>query len=91
MIQVNIHEIKARLSEYLAAVAKGETVIIARRNVPVAELKPIAPSRKTPRLIGQGPGQEGYELPDSFWEPLPDNLLKVFNGETVDSVLGSKT
>jgi len=90
MIQANIHEIKARLSEYLSAVEQGETVIIARRNVPVAELKPITPPRNTPRSIGQGPGQEGYELPDSFWEPLPDNLLKGFNGETVDSTRDSK-
>jgi prevent-host-death family protein len=40
-ITVDIHEVKARLSEYVAAVERGETVIIARRNVAVAELRPI--------------------------------------------------
>ena len=81
MIQVNIHEIKARLSEYLAAVSRGETVIIARRNVPVAELRPVKPAATERRHVGQGPREEGYELPDSFWEPLPDELVSAFSGD----------
>ena len=80
MIQVNVHEIKAKLSGYLAAVARGERVVIARRNVPVAELIPITPPRTVPRPLGQGPREEGYELPDAFWEPLPDGLAAAFNG-----------
>jgi prevent-host-death family protein len=84
MIQANIHEIKSKLSEYLAAVSKGETVIIARRNVPIAEIKPIAATRKTPRPLGQGPREDNYELPESFWEPLPEELLEAFGGENSD-------
>ncbi len=38
MKTVNVHEAKAHLSEYLAAVERGETIIIARRNEPVAKL-----------------------------------------------------
>ena len=80
MIQANIHEIKSKLSEYLAAVMKGETVIIARRNVPIAEIKPIAAGRKTDRPIGQGPYEKDYQLPEAFWEPLPEELLEAFGG-----------
>ena len=80
MIQANIHEIKSKLSEYLAAVMKGETVIIARRNVPIAEIKPIAARRKTDRPIGQGPSETDYQLPEAFWEPLPEELLEAFGG-----------
>ena len=36
MIIVNLHEAKAKLSEYAAAVERGEAVLLARRNVPVA-------------------------------------------------------
>ncbi len=81
MIQANIHEIKSRLSEYLDAVLNGETVIIARRNVPIAEIKPITATRKSPRQLGQGPKEDKYELPESFWEPLPEELLDAFGGE----------
>lgn len=87
MITANIHEAKAKLSEYLAAVERGETVVICRRNTPVAEIKPVAKPRREPRPIGLGPREEGYELPDGFWEPLPDELLKTFNGETPDPYL----
>lgn len=81
MIQANIHEMKAKLSDYLAAALRGERVVIARRNVPVAELVPIATPSPEPRPIGQGPLEEGYELPDTFWEPLPDALLAAFAGQ----------
>ncbi|MDD5387708.1 MAG: type II toxin-antitoxin system prevent-host-death family antitoxin [Gallionellaceae bacterium] len=84
MQTINIHEAKAKLSEYLAAVEAGETVVICRRNVPVAEIVPIRQPRKEPRPIGLGPYEEGYEIPASFFEPLPDELLKAFNGELPD-------
>jgi prevent-host-death family protein len=64
MIQFNTHELKARLSNYLAAALRGERVVIARRNMPVAELKPIAASRSAPWPLGQRPREDGYELPE---------------------------
>jgi prevent-host-death family protein len=42
MIMVNIFEAKAKLSEYLEAVARGERVLICNRNRPVAELRALA-------------------------------------------------
>ena len=85
VIQANIHEIKSRLSEYLAAVMKGETVVIARRNVPIAEIRPIAARRKTARPIGKGPFEANYELPEAFWDPLPEELLEGFGGNDTRS------
>ena len=87
MQTVNIHEAKAKLSESLTAVKAGETVVICRRNVPVAEIVPIRQPRKAPRPVGLGPYEEGYEIPASFFEPLPDELLKAFNGELPDPML----
>ncbi len=71
---------KARLSEYLDSALRGERVVIARRNVPLVELKPIARPPAERRRLGQGPREEGYELPDGFWEPLPDALIAAFAG-----------
>jgi prevent-host-death family protein len=89
MIAINIHEAKAKLSEYLSAVEAGETVQICRRNVPVAQIVPLPKPRKEPRPVGLGPIEEGYEIPGSFFEPLPDELLKAFNGELPDPFLDS--
>lgn len=52
MLHLNIHEIKTHLSSYLGKVARGETVIICKRNVPIAELKPIKKKLKRKRPIG---------------------------------------
>jgi prevent-host-death family protein len=41
MLVVNIFEAKAKLSEFLEAVAGGERVLICKRNRPVAELRAV--------------------------------------------------
>jgi antitoxin (DNA-binding transcriptional repressor) of toxin-antitoxin stability system len=52
MIKANVFEVKARLSHYLAAVARGERVVICKRNEPVAELRAIGAERSAPRPVG---------------------------------------
>lgn len=81
MITVNVHEAKAKLSEYLAQVEAGETVVICRRNQPIAELKAVPQALKKPRPIGlaEGMGRVGPE----FFEPLDNELLGLFTGETM--------
>jgi prevent-host-death family protein len=76
---VNVHEAKAHLSEYLAAVEAGETVVIARRNKPIAKLVPAgepAPSAKRPIGLARGMGHVG----PAFFEPIEDALLDLFDG-----------
>ncbi|MBI5438635.1 MAG: type II toxin-antitoxin system prevent-host-death family antitoxin [Nitrosomonadales bacterium] len=41
MISLNINKAKAHLSKYLHAVESGETVVLCRRNVPIAEIRPL--------------------------------------------------
>jgi len=86
MLTANIFETKAKLSEYIAAVESGQSVTICRRNVPVAKIVPVSRPRTEPRPIGLA-CDAGWELPDSFFDPLPDDLLKAFNGETYDPFL----
>ena len=81
MILVNIHEAKAKLSEYLEAVAKGERVLICKRNQPIAELRAVEQKRTEPRLIGGGPYH--FEVPASFFEPMPDEFLDAFESGPV--------
>ena len=55
MIRINIAEAKSRLSNYLERVERGETIILCRRNVPIAELRPVAKRLKEPQA--QGPSR----------------------------------
>ena len=58
----------AHLSQYLESVERGEIVILCRRNVPIAEIRPIPKLPVPERPIGTDPG---LKVPDSFFEPLP--------------------
>lgn len=81
MIRTNVHEAKAQLSRLLDRVEAGEVVVICRRNVPVAEIRPIAAARREPRPAGIGRDLYGdWSLPEAFFEPLPDELLAAFEG-----------
>ena len=55
MKQVRIAELKARLSEYLRAVRRGETIAVLDRETPVAEIVPIR-DRTTLRVRKPAPG-----------------------------------
>ena len=81
MLKVNIHEAKARLSEFLEAAERGERVVICKRNRPIAELRAIAPARAADRPLGDA--LSGFEVPPEFFEPLPDDLLERFSGESL--------
>lgn len=81
MIVVNIHEAKAKLSEYLEAVSRGERVLICKRNQPIAELRAVEQKRTEPRQIGGGPFH--FDVPDSFFEPMPDEVLDAFESGPV--------
>ena len=82
MISLNINEIKTHFSSFLAKVGKGETVIICKRNVPIAEIKPITARPKKKRPIGlAGKEYPDFKVSDAFFEPLPDDIVAAFNGK----------
>ena len=82
MNKVNIHDAKTNFSKYLAQVEKGETLIVCRRNIPVAEIRPLSKKGKKKRPIGLAKGM-GH-VPPEFFDPLPDDLLALFNCEGDD-------
>ena len=85
MAKVNVFEIKARLSEYLERAAGGERIVICRHNTPVAELRPVDAARTEERPIGPLPGRPAFEVPPSFFEPLTDDELSLWDGPASDS------
>jgi prevent-host-death family protein len=80
MIQVNIYEIKAKLSEYLDRVARGDKVVIYRHNKPIAELRAVEETVTEPRPIGPLPGRPLFQVPASFFDPLPEAELELWDG-----------
>ena len=88
MLMVNIAEAKAKLSEFVEAVAKGEQVIICNRNRPVAELRAIEAPRTTPRdLTPMFPGE--VFMTDAFFEPMSAAEIEEWEG-SVSSPSSSK-
>jgi len=70
MKQVRIAELKARLSEYLRAVRRGETIAVLDRETPVAEIVPV---RDRTGLRGRKPAP-GTPPPNRVRLPKPANL-----------------
>ena len=77
MITVNVHEAKTNLSRLLAQVESGEEVIIARNGKPVARLAPVQKRGKPQTDVFKGK----FVLPDSFFDPLPEEELKAWEGD----------
>lgn len=78
MIRINMSQLKTHLSRYLANLAEGETILLCKRNVPIAEIRRLPCKRKTARPIGLAKG--AFEIPESFFEPLPDDISAPFGG-----------
>jgi antitoxin (DNA-binding transcriptional repressor) of toxin-antitoxin stability system len=79
MIKVNVHAAKTRLSVYLRAIKRGERVVICNRNHPVAELRAVAAEQTKARKIGWAKNK--FKLKKSFFQPLPDDVLKAFEAK----------
>jgi antitoxin (DNA-binding transcriptional repressor) of toxin-antitoxin stability system len=86
MLRLNTHEAKTHLSRYLSLVEAGETIILCRRNEPIAEIRPIRPptSPGIKRVFGVDEGK--FNLTDDFFAPLPNSVIEAFNGESGEGV-----
>ncbi|MBI3207512.1 MAG: type II toxin-antitoxin system Phd/YefM family antitoxin [Candidatus Solibacter usitatus] len=73
-MKVNVQDAKTNLSRYLELVEKGEVVVVCRYNKPIAEIRPFeTPLEKRIPKFGLW---DGYGLSKSFFDPLPDDILR---------------
>lgn len=79
MTKVSVYDARAGLSRLIDQALAGEEVIITRKGKPVIRLVPVEPEQKKPREMGMLRGL--FEVPDSFFDPLPDEVLADFYGE----------
>lgn len=75
---VNIHEAKTHLSRLLEDVQNGEEIVIAKAGKPYARLLPMQRLEKIPMGFLTG------EVPDSFFDPLPEDELAAWEGTRCD-------
>ena len=76
-MEVNVYAAKTHLSRLIDRVNAGEEVVISRHGRPVARLVPpndAPPKRKLGTLKGK------IWVSDDFDAPLPDDVLKLFEG-----------
>ena len=75
MIKVNIHDAKTHLSHYLNELEQGETILLCKRNEPVAEIRPIARHSREDRPIGLA--KKIFSIPPAFFEELSEDIVAI--------------
>ena len=85
MFKTSVAEVKARLSEYLERVERGERIVICRHNKPVAELGPVENSRTEPRPLGPLAGRPAFAVGQAFIEPLSAVEIDAWEGGVLPS------
>jgi len=81
MQEVSMFEAKTRLSKLVKSAREGEEVIITsgRSRTPVARIVAIEPKQAERRPLGLYEGM--FEVGPEFFEPLPEEELRLWNGE----------
>lgn len=77
MQTVNLHAAKTHLSRLVDRAAAGEEIVIAKSGKPVAKLVPLDRLRAR-RVLGSLQGR--LRVPDDFDAPLPEGVLRAFEG-----------
>ena len=85
MIKVNIHEIKAQLSKFIDLVEAGETVVVCKRNIPVAEIRATAKKDKRKPILGSAAGT--FDIPSDFDKPMSGDELALWEETSSDDPL----
>ncbi len=80
MVTVNVSEAKSNLSRLLRQVEAGEEVVIARNGKPVVRLERLAPVKKKRGKRKPGAWKGKITLDDSFFDPLPEEELAMWEG-----------
>ncbi len=72
---VNVHEAKTQFSKLLEKAHAGQEIIVAKAGKPYARLVPLAPEPAK-----RQPGRLRGKIGDAFFEPLPEDELRAWEG-----------
>ncbi len=81
MQKVSMFEAKTQFSKLVKLANQGEEIIVTtgRQHKPVARIVAAEPVKKAGRVPGIFKG--AFELGPGFFEPLPEEELRLWNGE----------
>ena len=77
-MNVTVDDLQRDPLHYLHRVEAGETIVIIRQDKAIAELRPIAVTNQL-RPFGLCAGE--FAVPDDFDDPLPEDMLRAFEGK----------
>jgi len=76
---ISIDEIKRDFSKFLKRLESGERLVIMKAGKPLAEIKPVGHATSKLRPFGLCEGE--FTVPDDFDAPLPEDIIKEFEGQ----------
>ena len=82
MATVTLDEIQRDFLGCLHRVQAGETLVIVQVDKPIAAIKPIE-TNHTQELRPFGLCAGDFRVPDDFDDPLPEDIIKQFEGKKV--------
>lgn len=79
MSTISVQEIERDPLAFLRRVQAGEALLVVQGEHPLAEVKPLPALDAQPRPYGLCAGQ--FTAPVDFDQPLPEDVLKEFEGQ----------
>jgi antitoxin (DNA-binding transcriptional repressor) of toxin-antitoxin stability system len=78
MSTISVQDIQRDPFTFLQRVEAGEAFVVVRGERPLAEVRPLVTASDQPRPYGLCAGR--FTVPADFDQPLPDDVLKEFEG-----------
>ncbi len=79
MRALTVDEIQRDFLACLRQAVGGETLIVMDANQPVARIHPVPHQQESSRPFGLCAGE--FTVPDDFDDPLPEEILSLFEGD----------
>ena len=88
MTTITLDKAQTDLATLVERALAGEEIVIEMPSAAAVKLSPVtlppAFDEVTARLRGYGSMKGQFEVPDSFFEPLPEDELKLWEGQGSD-------
>jgi antitoxin (DNA-binding transcriptional repressor) of toxin-antitoxin stability system len=78
MSTISVQDIQRDPVGFVRRIEAGEAFVVVRGERPLAEVRPLATVATQPRPFGLCAGR--FTVPPDFDRPLPDDILKEFEG-----------
>jgi antitoxin (DNA-binding transcriptional repressor) of toxin-antitoxin stability system len=78
MTTINLQDLVRDPNMHFARVQAGESFVIVLNGHPIAELRSISAVGSDPRPVGLAAG--AFTVPDDFDAPLPESIVREFEG-----------